>query len=533
MAMEPVKASSAARFSFRRLIRWSIALQVVVIALLLGLTLWGVLQTRATSDELARSTRNVLFLTGQNQEFSRARVALRQFAISGRPFSYGALGQSKSQIQTITFVLQSGLPAREAGMVRELSNLQLTYLNGTGDKVVALVRSDQMRAARSTLAGRQAQRQLAAASIYNERVSGRLTAMQSEADRAVTRRQNLNALLIVLSGLLILGTGIGLLFWIRSQTMIPLENLAVASRRLGHGDLSTRVEPGGVEEIALTGSAFNQMAEEIERHVGQLHELSVARSRFVSSVSHELRTPITSLRGYLDLLAQGEAGELTEEQRRFLEVADRNARQLSELIDDLLTLSRVQGSRTNLRNDPINIRELLHELKAELLPIGDERGVDIVLVDTGDLIVQGDVLRLRQAFGNLLSNSIKYSRDSQAVVVRALAIDRQAVVSFVDWGMGIPREDLPKIAEPFFRSDANEGVPGTGLGLAIAKQMIELHGGRLAVESEYGSGSTFTVYLPLEAGSGHDGDAGTYLTDSAVEPPDEPDSAASATTTEG
>jgi signal transduction histidine kinase len=85
------------------------------------------------------------------------------------------------------------------------------------------------------------------------------------------------------------------------------------------------------------------------------------------------------------------------------------------------------------------------------------------------------------------------------VVVRALAVDRQAVISFVDWGMGIPREDLPQIAEPFFRSESSEGVPGTGLGLAIAKQMIELHGGRLAVESELRSGSTFTVYLPLDA----------------------------------
>jgi signal transduction histidine kinase len=280
--------------------------------------------------------------------------------------------------------------------------------------------------------------------------------------------------------------------------MVPLENLAVASRKLGHGDLSARVDPGGVEEIALTGSAFNQMADEIEQHVGQLHELSVARSRFVSSVSHELRTPITSLRGYLELLAQGEAGELEPDQVRFVEIADRNARQLSDLIDDLLTLSRVQSGRMSLRSDLINIRELLHELKTEMMPIGAERGVDVVLVDTGDLEVQGDTLRLRQAFGNLLSNSIKYSRDGQAVVVRALAVDRQAVISFVDWGMGIPREDLPQIAEPFFRSESSEGVPGTGLGLAIAKQMIELHGGRLAVESELGSGSTFTVYLPLD-----------------------------------
>ena len=106
------------------------------------------------------------------------------------------------------------------------------------------------------------------------------------------------------------------------------------------------------------------------------------------------------------------------------------------------------------------MRDLLHDLKTEMMPIGSERGVDVVLVDTGDLIVQGDALRLRQAFGNLLSNSIKYSRDGQAVVVRALAVDRQAVISFVDWGMGIPREDLPQIAEPFFRSASQRGRAG-------------------------------------------------------------------------
>ena len=90
------------------------------------------------------------------------------------------------------------------------------------------------------------------------------------------------------------------------------------------------------------------MADEIEQHVGQLHELSVARSRFVSSVSHELRTPITSLRGYLELLVQGEAGELQPDQKHYVEIAERNARQLDELINDLLTLSRVQSGRITL-----------------------------------------------------------------------------------------------------------------------------------------------------------------------------------------
>ncbi|MFT4049450.1 MAG: ATP-binding protein [Solirubrobacterales bacterium] len=502
MATEPLNAQTAERFSFRRLIRYSIALQVAVIAILLGVTLWGALQTRSKSDGLARESRNVLFHTGLNQEFERARIALRQYATSGKQFSYGAFNQSRRQIGTIAFVLQTSLPPDVAKQVKEVTDAQIAYLDETGGEVVHDVRSGHMDTAQDVLASKAAVDELAEITGANQRLGNELQARQRAADAAVDRRQRINALLIVLSGLLILGSGIGILFWIRGETMVPLENLAVASRKLGHGDLSARVEPGGVEEIALTGRAFNQMADEIEQHVGQLHELSVARSRFVSSVSHELRTPITSLRGYLELLSQGEAGPLEPDQIRFVEIADRNARQLSDLIDDLLTLSRVQSGRMSLRSGSVNLRTLLHELKAELLPIGSERGVDIVLVDTGDLLVEGDALRLRQAFGNLLSNSIKYSRDGQAVVVRALAVDRQAVVSFVDWGLGIPREDLPQIAEPFFRSEASEGVPGTGLGLAIAKQMIEMHGGRLAVESELGSGSTFTVYLPLDVEGG-------------------------------
>lgn len=499
MPTEQLNPSPASRLSFRQLFRYSIALQVLVIAVLLGFTLWGALQTRSRSEALVRETRNVILLTGQNQEFDRARVALRQYAASGRAFSLGAFNQSKSQIRTITFVLSGGLDKPAAARVQRMAERQLDYLNGVGGEVVGLVRQGKMVEARERLGSSSALRELELANAESSRVAGEIAQRQREADQGVARRQGINALLIVISGLLILGTGIGVLLWIRSQTMVPLENLAVASRRLGHGDLSSRVEPGGVAEIAFTGAAFNQMADEIEHHVGQLHDLSVARSRFVSSVSHELRTPITSLRGYLELLAHGEAGQLAPDQLRFVEIADRNARQLSDLIDDLLTLSRVQSAKLNLRSELVNVRDLLHDLKTEMLPIGADRGIDVVLVDTGELNVRGDALRLRQAFGNLLSNAIKYSRDDQAVVVRAMAVDRQAVISFVDWGMGIPRDDLPQIADPFFRSEANEGVPGTGLGLAIAKQMIELHSGRLAVESELGGGSTFTVYLPLDA----------------------------------
>ncbi|MGB1582885.1 MAG: sensor histidine kinase [Solirubrobacterales bacterium] len=488
--------------SFRRLIRFSISAQVTVIVVIVAFAIWGALQTTDRSNDLKQASGNVLLMQGLTQEFDRSRASLRQYVASGDAFVLGPFTQSRRQLTVISNVLFANLDQPTLTRAREYNQALQSYLVDIGDNAVAAVKRGDRGEAREILVSPEAAKQFDTVLTNGSTLRDELAVAQVEADRAVARRQAINVALILVAALIMLGSGLGVLFWIRRKMMVPLENLAVASRKLGHGDLSARVDPGGVQEIALTGSAFNQMADEIEQHVGQMHDLSAARSRFVSSVSHELRTPITSLRGYLELLENGEAGPLEPDQARYVEIAGRNARQLDDLINDLLTMSRVQSGKITVKPEPVNVRELLRDLKAEMLPIGAERGVDVVLVDTGDLIVSGDPLRLKQAFGNLLSNSIKYSRDGQAVIVRAFAVNRQAVISFVDWGVGIPREDLPQIAEPFFRSNSSDRIPGTGLGLAIAKQMVELHGGRLAVESEFGSGSTFTVYLPLQGTAG-------------------------------
>lgn len=498
MAIDEPTKGSLQKYSFRRLIRYAIAVQVVVIVVIVGIAIWGALQTTERSNDLQQASGNVLLVQGMTQEFDRSRAALRQYVATGDAFTLGPFTQARRQITVIANQLYTNLDPQTAALARDYNDALQSYLVDIGDNAVAAVKRGERDEARDILVSTESAQEFEDVLTLGEQFRSEINNQQAEADRAVAQRQAINVGLILLAAIVMLGLGLGVLFWIRNQMMVPLENLAVASRKLGHGDLSARVDPSGVEEIALTGTAFNQMADEIEQHVGQMHDLSVARSRFVSSVSHELRTPITSLRGYLELLENGEAGELEPDQLRYLEIAGRNARQLDDLINDLLTMSRVQSGKISIKPERVNVRNLLRDLKAEMLPIGAERGVDVVLVDTGDLIVSGDPLRLKQAFGNLLSNSIKYSRDGQAVIVRAFAVNRQAVVSFVDWGVGIPREDLPQIAEPFFRSDSSDRIPGTGLGLAIAKQMVELHGGRLAVESEYGSGSTFTVYLPLD-----------------------------------
>lgn len=489
--------SNSSSLNFRRLLAISVAAQVTMILVVLIVGLVGGVTMIRISDEVEARTGDSLYIRGVQNEFERSRLAVREYVNTGDELRLGPFTQSRDQIVLIAAQLSGDLdPELETQIDEYLAEIE-EYLNDHGEVAVTLKLRGEDSRAKEMAAGQQAVAKVGEISKDGRKLQDDLLSLREDASDALRTRQIVNIGLIVAAGLLILATSLGVMLWLRREMLQPLEELAEASRRLGHGDLTARVTPSGVDEILLASSAFNQMADEVQQHVQQLHELSAARTRFVSSVSHELRTPITSLRGYLELLAGGEAGDLTEEQLKYVRIAERNARTLDELINDLLTLSRVQSGKISLKPEPVDIRLLLRELKAEMLPMASEKNVDLVLVDTGDLVVSGESLRLKQAFGNLIGNAVKYSPSGQAVVVRAFRVNRQVVISVVDWGPGVPKDELPQLAEPFFRASTTERIPGTGLGLPIAKQMIELHGGRLAVESEPGSGSTFTVYLPL------------------------------------
>lgn len=489
--------SNSSSLNFRRLLAISVAAQVTMILVVLIVGLVGGVTMIRISDEVEARTGDSLYIRGIQNEFERSRLAVREYVNTGDELRLGPFTHSRDQIVLIAAQLSGDLdPELETQIDKYLAEIE-EYLNDHGEVAVTLKLRGEDSRAKELAAGQQAVAKMGEISKDGRELQDDLLSLREDASDALRTRQIVNIGLIVAAGLLILATSLGVMLWLRREMLQPLEELAEASRRLGHGDLTARVTPSGVDEILLASSAFNQMADEVQQHVQQLHELSAARTRFVSSVSHELRTPITSLRGYLELLAGGEAGDLTEEQLKYVRIAERNARTLDELINDLLTLSRVQSGKISLKPEPVDIRLLLRELKAEMLPMASEKNVDLVLVDTGDLVVSGESLRLKQAFGNLIGNAVKYSPSGQAVVVRAFRVNRQAVISVVDWGPGVPKDELPQLAEPFFRASTTERIPGTGLGLPIAKQMIELHGGRLAVESEPGSGSTFTVYLPL------------------------------------
>ena len=233
----------------------------------------------------------------------------------------------------------------------------------------------------------------------------------------------------------------------------------------------------------------------------RLRELDRLKDEFLSLVSHELRTPLTSIRGYLDLVLQGEAGEINAEQRRFLEAVERNSGRLQRLVGDLLFVAQADAGRLSLERARVDLSELAAHCVEESAPAATEKSVSLVLLAEPVPSLVGDRGRLAQVLDNLVSNALKFTPEGGTVQVRTRAEGDSVVLEVEDTGIGIPAADQARLFERFFRSAVAEdqAIPGTGLGLAIVKAIVEAHSGEIAISSREGLGTTFRVALPLAA----------------------------------
>ncbi len=236
------------------------------------------------------------------------------------------------------------------------------------------------------------------------------------------------------------------------------------------------------------------------------HQVEVDRlkSEFVATVSHELRTPMTSIKGYVEILLMGAAGQLTEQQAHFLQVVKTNTERLSVLVNDLLDISQIESGRVTLSRQPFNLEELIDQAIAELLRRyqGDDKHIRISKVCPPNLPrAYGDPDRIRRVVDNLLDNAYQYNLPEGQIEVTLSAHDETAQVDIHDTGVGVPPEDQERVFERFFRGESTLtlGVAGTGLGLSIVSNLIEMHGGRIWLTSNGipGEGSTFSFTLPL------------------------------------
>src|SRR5438270_8448345 len=234
--------------------------------------------------------------------------------------------------------------------------------------------------------------------------------------------------------------------------------------------------------------------------ITELKQMDQVRRDFVANVSHELRTPLSILRGYIETLLDS-PNTPHEELLRILRVMERHSNRLEQLGEDLLTLAQLESGNPDLQLGIVDLSEFLREMIRDWEEKLVTKQLSIV-VDIPPTLspIRADRTRLQEALYNLLDNAVKYSREHGEIRVSARQSDSEIELSVSDKGIGIAKEDLPRIFERFYRADkarSPDKVRGTGLGLAIVKHIAQLHGGRVEAESELGKGTTIRVLLPM------------------------------------
>jgi signal transduction histidine kinase len=297
-----------------------------------------------------------------------------------------------------------------------------------------------------------------------------------------------------------------------NDVLLPLRSLRASNRAYADGvEKSSHASSQRALLFAIiagalavaAGCAFALYAARLLKKIGsrneRLHELDRMKDDFVASVSHELRTPLTSIRGYLELLREGDAGDLTEEQHQFVSIVERNSDRLLRLVGDLLFVAQVEAGKITLERESMQVEELVCQAVDAARPAATEKDNEISLDLDGLGELYADRARLAQVIDNLISNALKFTEPGGHVAVRTSHYANVGVIEVSDDGMGMSAEDQDRLFQRFFRtaSATDQAIQGTGLGLAIVKAIVEAHDGVITVESVEGEGTVFRIELPL------------------------------------
>jgi len=266
------------------------------------------------------------------------------------------------------------------------------------------------------------------------------------------------------------------------------------------------------EEIAMRGAAEAELArhrdeletlvsartEDLEETMVQLRDANQAKSRFLANMSHELRTPLNSIIGFTGMVHDGLAGEIPDEARRQLEMANRSGKQLLGIVNDLLNLSKIESGATHVDLRRIRVTAVLSSVCDMVRPLAIEKGLALSYVPGQDIEIECDVVKLQQIMLNLTANAVKFTEDGEITVSHEVDGD-MINMRVIDTGPGIPAEEHDAVFEAFHQLEPRKVAksPGAGLGLAISRELAHLLGGRLTLASQNGQGSEFVLTLPI------------------------------------
>ncbi len=290
--------------------------------------------------------------------------------------------------------------------------------------------------------------------------------------------------------------------WVASQTIARIANVNQGIRDLARGNLSITMEVSGRDEVATLAEDVQALARRLTEARDERLALDAERRELTSAISHDLRTPLSTIRAMVDALEDGVVSDPIEVKRYFVTIR-RDVERLDRMIDDLFDLAQIDAGAMRLRRQSITVHEVVSEVVDAMRARAQRADVAIELSIQDELpaaMLDGD--RLERAIANLLRNALEHTPSGGQIHVLVGGDDGHVSVAISDTGEGIAEEDLPNIWTRFYRAErsrarASDASDGAGLGLAITKGIVELHGGQVQVRSRPGTGSVFTILLPM------------------------------------
>ncbi len=278
-----------------------------------------------------------------------------------------------------------------------------------------------------------------------------------------------------------------ILFFLLTKRLRILNNVV---QDFKNGNYKSRVNISGTDELSFLGLTFNEMADLVETNARE-------KSDLITNISHDLRSPLTSIRGHLETIILKDKNLTADERLDYLNISLKNITNFQNLVDKMFELAKLENNQVKTESEAFSIAELTQDVVMKLQPVAERQVIKLKMREP-DLFpnIYGDIGMIERALSNIVENAINYTPGKGEVLISLNQNDKYIEIKISDNGVGIDKEDLPKIFDRFYRGSQNK-TPGTGLGLAIVKEIITLHSGKISVESKKDKGTTFIISIPI------------------------------------